>query len=279
MESQADSARLSVKTRRLGEILAAGGRTLVAYSGGVDSALLAVLAHELLGARSLAILADSPSLAEWEREEAEEFAAAQGLPLRVVATRELELEGYRSNGPERCYFCKGELFALMERIAGEEGFDTLLYGGNASDHGDYRPGERAAREFAVRAPLAEAGLEKDEIRRLARERGLSVWDKPARACLASRIPQGSAVSAEKLAQVDRAERLLRDLGFRDYRVRHHGDIARIELGEGEWSRPLPPDLRQRLDVEIRALGFQMVALDLRPFESGRLSRLGRGEES
>ena len=275
MASSETDRSLAHKTRRLNEILEEGGRTLVAYSGGVDSALLAVLAHDRLGDGLLAILADSASLADWERDEALAFASAQGLPLRVVKTGELEIEEYRSNGPDRCYHCKGELFALMEKIAGEEKFETLLYGGNLSDQGDYRPGSRAAEEFRVRAPLAEAGLVKEEIRLLARERGLPVWDKPARACLASRIPQGSEVSAEKLSQIGRAEQRLNELGFRNFRVRHHGEIARIELGEEEWARLLAPELRLVLDGEIRALGFRMVALDLLSFESGRLSRLGR----
>ena len=273
-----ENAELAAKSRRLEEILAEGGRTLVAYSGGVDSALLAVLAHDVLGDRLLAVLADSASLADWEREEALAFAGAQGLPLRILKTSELENEEYRRNGPDRCYHCKADLFGLMEEIAHEEKFETLIYGGNLSDRADYRPGSLAAARFRVRAPLEEAGLLKEEIRTLARERGLSVWDKPARACLASRIPQGSEVSAAKLQQIGRAEQRLSELGFREFRVRHHGEIARIELGEAEWARLLPSVLRHRLDREIRALGFRMVALDLLPFESGRLSRLGRETE-
>ncbi len=266
---------LRAKEARLRSILAAGGRTLLAYSGGVDSGYLAVLAHELLGGELTAVLADSASLADWERDEALAFAAEQGLSVRVLATRELENPDYRANAPDRCFFCKQELFQQMEALAAAEDFQTLVYGGNRSDLGEERPGAEAARRYRVRAPLAEAGLEKGDIRRLAQARGLSIWDRPARACLASRIPHFSEVTAEKLGQLGQAEKVLRDLGFRDYRVRHHGQFARIELGSEEWGRLAAPALAQAVDAGLRALGFGAVSLDLRPFQSGSLSRLSR----
>ncbi len=263
------------KEKRLRSILAEGGRTLLAYSGGVDSAFLAVLARDVLGDGFLAVLADSASLADWEKEEALGFAGEQRIPVRVLETRELDREDYRRNEPDRCFHCKTELFTAMEELAGREGFDTLIYGGNLSDRRDERPGAEAARRYRVRAPLEEAGLEKEEIRELARQRGLSIWDKPARACLASRIPFFSEVTEDKLRQVGQAERCLDELGFREYRVRHHGSIARIELAEGEWERMTDPGLRRRLGDELRSLGFASVVLDLAPFASGSLSRLSR----
>ncbi len=268
------NATLRSKASRLDDILRAGGRTLLAYSGGVDSAYLAVAARDILGEDLAAVLADSPSLADWEREEALEFARFHGIPVRVLATRELENPDYRRNDLDRCFHCKSELFGLMEEVAREGGFQTLIYGGNFSDRSDFRPGAEAARKFEVRAPLDEAGLVKAEIRALAKERGLSLWDRPARACLASRIPHLEPVDAVKLGQLARAEKVLQDLGFRDYRVRHHGPLARIELGGDEWERLAEPELRDRVDRELRPLGFASVSLDLRPFVSGSLSRMG-----
>ncbi len=264
---------LKSKAAHLSRILREGGRTLLAYSGGVDSAYLAVAARDLLGDDMSAVLADSPSLADWEREEALEFARGQGIPVRVLATRELDNPEYSRNDLDRCFHCKSELFGLMEELAEQGGFETLIYGGNFSDRGDFRPGAEAARKFKVKAPLDEAGLVKEEIRTLARERGLSIWDRPARACLASRIPHLEPVDAVKLGQLARAEKMLRDLGFRDYRVRHHGHLARIELGGEEWGRLAEPDIRDRVDADLRSLGFASISLDLRPFVSGSLSRM------
>jgi uncharacterized protein len=276
MHESSPSAEILDKEVRLLSLLADGGKSLLAYSGGVDSAYLAALCHEVLGEKFLAVLADSPSLSRWEKDEALAFAEERGFELRVVETRELESEAYRRNSADRCFHCKAELFGLMEELAGREEFASLLYGGNLSDRSDFRPGHEAARKFKVRAPLGEVGLLKEEIRALARARGLSVWNKPARACLASRIPHFSEVTETKLGQVESAEALLHELGFRDYRVRHHGQIARIELAEEEWGRFADGELRTRVARHLRELGFASVALDLEAFESGRLSRLSRG---
>ncbi len=261
------------KEEKLREILAGCGSSLLAYSGGVDSALLAVMAQDVLADGFAAVLADSPSLPDWEKEEALAFAAQQGFPVRVIHTRELDHRDYRANGLDRCLHCKTELFGLMESIAIEEGFESLLYGGNFSDRSDHRPGAEAARTFRVRAPLEEAGLVKEDIRHLARARGLSVWDRPARACLASRIPHFEEVTEGKLKQVANAERILRDRGFRDFRVRHHGDLARVELGADEWKRLAEPRLRMTVAEGIENQGFSWVVLDLKPFRSGNLSRV------
>lgn len=268
--------QLRAKESRLQDILAGGSRTLLAYSGGVDSGYLAVVAHRLLGDALTAVLADSASLADWERDEALDFARGQSIPVRVLATHEIDNPSYRANAPDRCFFCKQELFQHMEALAAAEGFDTLIYGGNHSDLGEHRPGAEAARRYRVRAPLAEAGLAKGEIRRLARELDLAIWDRPARACLASRIPHFSEVTESKLTQLGAAEKLLRDLGFRDYRVRHHDKLARIELGADEWQRLTDPSRRDAVDAGLRALGFASVSLDLRPFSSGSLSAMSRG---
>jgi len=266
------SNSLSGKEESLRRILAGGGSSLLAYSGGVDSALLAVMAQDVLADSFVAVLADSPSLPDWEKEEALAFAAQQGFPVRVIRTREIDRRDYRANGLDRCLHCKSELFALMESIAAEEGFQSLLYGGNLSDRSDHRPGADAARKFRVRAPLEEAGLVKEDIRVLARALGLSVWNRPARACLASRIPHFEEVTESKLRQVANAERVLRDQGFRDYRVRHHGDLARIELGADEWRRLADPGLRRQVTEGIESQGFSWIVLDLKPFRSGSLSR-------
>ena len=254
------------------------GRLAVAFSGGVDSTLLLALAREAVGDRVLAVTAHSESLAARELEACQRLAAQLEVPLILVRTRELDRPDYRANSSDRCYHCKTELFErLGDELVEREGIAAVAYGATADDLGDHRPGMRAASEHQILKPLADAELGKDEIRALSRELGLETWDKPAQPCLASRIPYGQAVSAEKLARIDGAEALLKDEGFRELRVRHHsqpgGDMARIELPLDELPRLLEADRRQRVVAGLRALGFHYVSLDLEGFRSGRLNEV------
>ena len=263
--------RLQANLRRL-------GRTLVAYSGGVDSAYLAWAAHQVLGDRMLTIIADSPSLARTQLSDAVAFAQEQSIPLEVVATSELDRPEYVRNDSERCFFCKDELFTLMEDLRQARGFDAIAYGVNLNDQGDCRPGQRAAANHRVVAPLLEVGLSKDEIRALAREAGLRVWDKPASACLSSRIEYGRPVTREALATVERGEDALRALGFRQLRVRHHGEIVRIEIAREELPRALDPAMAAKFASIFKALGFKFVTLDVEGFRSGSMNTLLPAEE-
>lgn len=262
---------LDAKLAALHGRLRAFSSLIVAYSGGVDSAYLAYEAHRVLGDRALAVIADSPSLARHQLADALAFAEECALPLRVIATAELSNPDYARNGADRCFFCKDELFRVMEQIRRDEGFDAVGYGMNTDDRGDFRPGQRAAREHGVVAPLAEAGLSKADVRELARRAGLRLWDKPASACLSSRIAYGLEVTPEKLAMVERAEDALRGLGFRVFRVRHHGDIARVEIAREEMARVFSGDVSSRMAAELKALGFKFVALDLEGFRSGSMN--------
>ena len=238
------------------------GRTLVAYSGGVDSAFLLVEARRVLGDRVEGAIADSPSLPRAELDQALALAGERGIPVRVIETREMEREAYVANGPDRCYHCKAELFGRLEAVAEEEGWSTIAYGAVTDDLGDVRPGMRAADRYQVRAPLLEAGLGKLEVRVLARSLGLSVWDKPQSACLASRIPHGSAVTREKLLQVERGEEWLRGaFGLRVVRLRHEGARARIEVGLGEIARISTDAAIDRIRQQLGALGFQDIWID------------------
>jgi pyridinium-3,5-biscarboxylic acid mononucleotide sulfurtransferase len=260
--------------RRLGgllRILQGFDNAIVAYSGGVDSTVLAWAASQVLGDGAVACIAVSPSLAASELAAAQETAEAIGIALRLVRTDEVEREDYARNLPSRCYVCKGALFARLADLARTEGFRQVLYGANADDGSDYRPGARAAVEAGVRAPLAEAGLTKDDVRAIARVYGLPNWDKPASPCLASRIPYGQRVTVDKLRQVEEGEQLLHRLGFREARVRHHGDIARIEVSRDELSRVVAPEMADEISQSLRRLGFTHVAVDLLGFRSGSLN--------
>ena len=261
----------TAKMHALEDRLRALGSVMVAYSGGVDSAFLASAAHRVLGDRMLAVLADSPSLARRDMEQAKAFAEHHGIPLRVIQTEELDKPEYQRNDASRCFHCKTELFEGMKKLGSELGFARIAYGMNADDRRDYRPGQRAAEQNEVLAPLAEAGLTKQEIRALAREAGYMLWDRPAAPCLSSRVEYGRPVTREVLEQVERAEESLRQLGFREFRVRHHGELARVEISRAEMEHALTLDMMDRISAQLRAAGFQYVTLDCTGFRSGSLN--------
>jgi uncharacterized protein len=278
MQNMDFSIRLDAKVARLRKGLAASRRLLVAYSGGVDSAFLAWAAHEALGDQMRAVIADSPSLARTHLEDALAFARDTGIPVEVIETHELENPDYARNDAMRCFHCKDELFTVMEQYRAAHGFDAIAYGVNTDDQGDFRPGQQAARQHHVLAPLLDAGLGKAEIRELARQAGLRVWDKPASACLSSRIEYGRPVTPETLQTVEQGEDALRALGFRQFRVRHHGDIVRIEIAHEELASALSAEMAREFTSIFRKLGFKFVTLDLEGFRSGSMNSLLSVEE-
>lgn len=267
------AAGLEQKQLALQQHIASLDSLLVAYSGGTDSAYLAWVARQTLGERMLAVIADSPSLPRRELSRAISFAAESGIPLRIIATREMDRPEYTRNATDRCFHCKNELFLLMAEQRRLAGFQHLAYGRNLDDDADLRPGQRAAELHHVVAPLADAGLGKNEVRELARRAGLPLWDKPASACLASRIEHGRPVTPEALAQVEAGEDALQDLGFTQVRVRHHGDIARIEISEQDFARAFTPEIARAVVPMFKKLGFRYIALDCEGYRSGSMNPL------
>jgi len=260
----------SAKERALSDALASLDSVIVAYRGGVDSAYLAYVASRTLGDRAVAVTADSPSYPERHRALAIRIARDFGLHHEIIQTRELDNPEYRANPSNRCYFCKHELYTHLSRIAAERRA-VVVDGNNADDRGDYRPGRQAAREFGVRSPLDEVDLTKDEIRELSRRAGLPTWDEPASACLSSRIPYHTEVTDEKLRTIERGEQAVRALGFRVFRVRHHGDLARVEIARDEMARALEPEIAAALVRELKAAGYKYVTLDLQGYRLGSLN--------
>jgi uncharacterized protein len=275
---QADETEVDAKSSLLEAELRKLGRLLVAYSGGIDSAYLAWAAHRALGTEMLAVIADSPSLARTHLSDAIAFAKEQNIPIEVISTSELDRPEYTRNDGQRCFQCKDELFVVMEKLREARNFDAIAYGVNFDDQGDFRPGQQAAKQHHVAAPLLKAGLTKQEIRELARQAGLRIWDKPASACLSSRIEYGRPVTREALDVVERGEDAIRDLGFRQFRVRHHGDIVRIEIAREELERALNPAMAAQFSAIFKALGFKFVTLDLEGFRSGSMNALLPAEQ-
>ena len=252
------------------------GSLIVAYSGGVDSAFLAATANEVLGDLALAVTARSPSLAPSELDDAVSLAGLLGLNHRVIDTAEVQRPDYRANDPNRCFFCKDELYTHLRRLADQEGFAWVTNGTNVDDLGDFRPGLNAAKQYDVRSPLVETGLSKAEIRALSRENGLRTWDKPAQACLSSRIPYGTPVTEEALVRIAKAEEFLRGLGLKQLRVRHHDTIARIEVEPEELALLVGDEVRTRVAEYFRSIGYSYVTLDLEGFRSGSLNEVLAG---
>jgi len=272
-----DPALLSSKQERLFAILKDLGRVVVAYSGGTDSAFLAWAASQTLGNNALAITADSPSIPESHRRDAAEYAKALGFRHEFIPTYEFDNPDYVRNDSERCFHCKNEMFTRLAEVARERGYEHLAYGVNKDDLGDYRPGQEAAKLHGVRAPLVEADLTKAEIRALAREAGLPFWDRPAAACLASRIPYGTEVTPERIKTVEQGEEAVSAFGFRQFRVRYHGDLVRLEFAPDELERALSVEMASKLTAIFKPLGFHYVTIDLEGYRQGAMNEALGGQ--
>jgi pyridinium-3,5-biscarboxylic acid mononucleotide sulfurtransferase len=268
---QLDSGRLLAKQEKLFSLLAVMDQVLIAYSGGTDSAYLAWAAHRVLGDRAIAVTADSASLPESHKRDAEAFARECGFRHEYIATKEFDNPDYVKNDPNRCFHCKDELFHCLEALAQDRGIAGIVYGVNLDDLGDYRPGQRAAQLHGVKAPLVDAALTKAEIRELSRLAGLSTWDRPASACLSSRIPYGTPVTPENVKTVERGEEAIRALGFRQFRVRFHGELVRIEIARDELAKALTPDMAEAFVRIFKPLGFHYVTVDLEGYRQGSLN--------
>ncbi len=269
--SAALEPKLFIKYEKLKDLISEYGSLLVAFSGGVDSALLLKVATDVLGSRCIGALALSPAYDEDESAAALLTAREMGAAVITIRSSEMENTQYTANTPERCYFCKEDLFRHLEPIAREHGVSAIAYGVNSSDMGDYRPGQRSAKERGIKTPLLDAGFTKEDIRALAKFLDLSVWDKPSLACFSSRIPYGSAIRIETLQQISAAEKFLRSLGFIQVRVRHHDTIARIEVPEEDIARMLQPETRHAIESKLRSLGYVYVTLDLRGYRTGSMN--------
>lgn len=266
-----DPTMLQQKQERLFDVLRNMERVIVAYSGGTDSAYLAWAAGSVLGENAIAITADSASIPESHKRDAEEFAAACGFRHEYIETREFENPDYVKNDPNRCFHCKDELFTRLDEYGRERGIANIVYGVNKDDLGDYRPGQNAAKLHQVQAPLVEAGLTKAEIRELSRLAGLATWDRPAAACLSSRIPYGTPVTVETIKTVERGEEDLKALGFRQFRVRFHGELVRIEIAKAEMEKALTMEMAGQLSAIFKKLGFLYVTLDLDGYRQGSMN--------
>ena len=278
---QTSDKTLLQKRSDLVNILEQMRSVIVAYSGGVDSAFLAAVANEALGRKALSVTAVSPSLAPSELDEATDLANRIGLNFMTIETNEIDRPDYQANNPDRCFFCKDELYTHLVRFAEEESFDSIVNGTNVDDLGDYRPGIEAAKQYGVRSPLVEAELTKDDIRALSRDMDLPTWDKPAQACLSSRIPYGTTVTVEALTKIAKAEQFLRSKGFKQLRVRHHDTIARIEIEPSDFNAITSEPLRSEINQEFKNIGYSYITLDLDGFRSGSLneilSKLGKSK--